>query len=64
MNEHYTLIHHCFNKSNKLSIFWSQMAHFSACWAGFHDHLIQLKFNPKYFMQNNTYFRQFNQQNK
>ena len=27
----------------------------------FHNHLIQLKFNPKYFMQNSTYFRQLYQ---
>ena len=26
--------------------------------AGFDDHLIQLKFNPKYFIQNYTYCRQ------
>ena len=33
-------------------------------WAGFHNHLIWLKFNPNYFMQNFTYFRQNNQECK
>jgi len=28
-------------------------------WAQFHNNLIRLKFNPKYFKQNYTYFRQF-----
>ena len=27
-------------------------------WAGFHNNLIRLKFNPKYIMQVHTYFRQ------
>ena len=33
-------------------------AHFLVTWAQFHNTLIWLKFNPIYFMQNYTYFKQ------
>ena len=31
-------------------------------WAGFHNHLIRLKFKPKYFMHNYSSFRQIYQE--
>jgi len=31
-------------------------------WAGFQNHLIRPKFNPKRFMENYTYVRQFYQE--